>query len=385
MAAFPRLFAPGRIGRLELRNRILMAPMEKNLATAAGAVTQRYIDYVEARAAGGAALILLESMYVHPAGRNHLYQLGIHDDALVPGYRRLVEACHRHGALVGAELELAGRETSSAVTGTQPVAPSPVPCTTLAGGEMPRALSVREIAAIVGEFAEAARRAVAAGFDMIEIHGAHGYLVGQFLSPYANKRKDEYGGDFERRLRFPLDVIAAVREAVGPGTPLLYRLSAEEHVEGAGVAELAASRAVRAMVLPVALAAAVVAALAWASVPDSGPTRYPPAAFTSPAHALIGVANLVAFLAIARRLAEGGPPGARARPLLLGLAVITGTRSALSAFEIVPPAVFVDFYGHMTFLLVVTIGCGAITVVTVVPPCGAPSAGLCAILDGLQF
>ena len=232
MTAFPHLFAEGRIGRLALRNRILMAPMEKNLATAAGAVTQRYIDYVEARAAGGAALILLESMYVHPAGRNHLYQLGIHDDALVPGYRRLVEACHRHGALVGAELELAGRETSSAVTGTQPVAPSPVPCTTLAGGEMPRALSVPEIAAIVGEFAEAARRAVAAGFDMIEIHGAHGYLVGQFLSPYANKREDEYGGDFERRLRFPLDVIAAIREAVGPGMPLLYRLSAEEHVEG---------------------------------------------------------------------------------------------------------------------------------------------------------
>lgn len=232
MAAFPRLFAPGRIGSLELRNRILMAPMEKNLATATGAVTQRYIDYVEARAAGGAALILLESMYVHPAGRNHLYQLGIHDDALVPGHRRLVEACHRHGALVGAELQFAGRETSAAVTGTQPVAPSPVPCTTLAGGEMPRALTVAEIAAIVGEFAEAARRAVAAGFDMIEIHGAHGYLVGQFLSPYANKREDEYGGDFERRLRFPLDVIAAVREAVGPGMPLLYRLSAEEHVEG---------------------------------------------------------------------------------------------------------------------------------------------------------
>ncbi len=232
MAAFPRLFAPGRIGRLALRNRILMAPMEKNLATAAGAVTQRYIDYVEARAAGGAALILLESMYVHPAGRNHLHQLGIHDDALVPGYRRLVEACHRHGALVGAELQFAGRETSAAVTGTQPVAPSPVPCLTLAGGETPRALTVEEIAAIVGDFAAAARRAVAAGFDAIEVHGAHGYLIGQFLSPYANRREDEYGGDFERRLRFPREVIAAIRGAVGPEMPLLYRLSAEEHVEG---------------------------------------------------------------------------------------------------------------------------------------------------------
>ncbi len=232
MAAFPRLFSPGRIGRRALRNRILMAPMEKNLATADGAVTRRYIDYCEARAAGGAALILLESMYVDPAGRNHVYQLGLHDDALVAGYRGLVDACHRHGALVGAELQFAGRETSSRVTGVEPVAPSPVACGVLAGGETPRALTVPEIRALVGRFGAAARRAVAAGVDVVEIHGAHGYLVGQFLSPFTNRRDDEYGGDFDRRLRFPLEVIAAVRGAVGPEVPLLYRVSAEERVEG---------------------------------------------------------------------------------------------------------------------------------------------------------
>ncbi len=232
MSPFPRLFAPGRIGRRTLRNRILMAPMEKNLATAGGGVTQRYVDYCAARAAGGAALILLESMYVDPAGRNHTYQLGLHDDALVPGYRRLVEACHRHGALVGAELQFAGRETSSRVTGCLPVAPSPIACTVLAGGETPRALTVPEIRALVVKFADAARRAVAAGFDALEIHGAHGYLVGQFLSPYTNRREDEYGGDVARRLRFPLEVIRAVREAAGPEVALLYRLSADEHVEG---------------------------------------------------------------------------------------------------------------------------------------------------------
>jgi 2,4-dienoyl-CoA reductase-like NADH-dependent reductase (Old Yellow Enzyme family) len=117
MSRFPRLFSPGRIGPLTLRNRIVMAPMEKNLALPTGAVTRRYIDYCEARAEGGAALILLESMYVHPAGAGHRYQLGIHDDDLVPGYRRLVDACHRHGALVGAEINFAGRQTSSAVGG----------------------------------------------------------------------------------------------------------------------------------------------------------------------------------------------------------------------------------------------------------------------------
>jgi 2,4-dienoyl-CoA reductase-like NADH-dependent reductase (Old Yellow Enzyme family)/thioredoxin reductase len=232
MSRYPRLFAAGRIGRLALRNRILMAPMEKNLALPTGAVTHRYIDYCEARAAGGAALILLESMYVHPAGRNHRYQLGLHDDALVPGYRRLAAACHRHGALLGAELQFAGRETSSAITGTQPVAPSAVPCTALTGGDVPRPLRVEEIRALVAAFADAARRAVTAGFDAVEIHGAHGYLVGQFLSPFANRRDDEYGGDFERRLRFPLETIAAVREAVGRAVPILYRMSADEHVDG---------------------------------------------------------------------------------------------------------------------------------------------------------
>lgn len=232
MARYPHLFSAGRIGALTLKSRVLMAPMEKNLALPTGAVTQRYVDYCEARAAGGAALILLESMYVHPAGQNHRYQLGLHDDDLVPGYRRLIAACHRHGALVGAQLQFGGRETSSAITGIQPVAPSAVPCTALTGGDVPRPLERDEIRALVEAFAQAARRALAAGFDAVEIHGAHGYLVGQFLSPYANRRDDAYGGDFERRLRFPLEVVAAVREAVGDRAPVLYRISADEHVQG---------------------------------------------------------------------------------------------------------------------------------------------------------
>lgn len=229
---FPRLFASGRIGHRTVRNRIIMAPMEKNLGTAEGAVTQRYVDYCERRAAGGAGLILLESMYVDPGGKNHHLQLGIHDDALIAGYRRLTKACHREGALVGAELQFGGRQTSSVITGRQPVAPSPVPCAVLTAGDTPRALTVEEIRVIVRRFAEAARRAVTAGFDVVEVHGAHGYLVGQFLSPYANRRTDAYGGDVERRLRFPLEVVGAVRAAVGPDVPVLYRLSADEHVAG---------------------------------------------------------------------------------------------------------------------------------------------------------
>ena len=159
---YPHLFSAGRIGALTLRNRILMAPMEKNLALPTGVVTRRYVDYCEARAAGGAALLLLESMFVHPAGRNHRYQAGLHDDEVVPGYRRLIDACHRHGARVGAQLEFAGRETSAAITGTQPVAPSAVACAALTGGDVPRPLSIGEIRILVEAFGEAARRAVAA-------------------------------------------------------------------------------------------------------------------------------------------------------------------------------------------------------------------------------
>jgi 2,4-dienoyl-CoA reductase-like NADH-dependent reductase (Old Yellow Enzyme family)/thioredoxin reductase len=228
---YPHLLSPGRLGRLTLRNRIVMAPMEKNLADPDGAVTTRYVEYCEARAAGGAALLLLESMFVHPAGRNHRAQLGLHDDALVPGYRRLVDACHRHGALVGCELQFAGRQTSSAITGFELVAPSPVPCA-MTGGEVPRALEADAIEALVNAFAEAARRAVDAGFDTIELHGAHGYLLGQFVSPWTNRRDDAWGGDAERRRRFPLEVVAAVRKAVGSDVPLMYRLSADEKIEG---------------------------------------------------------------------------------------------------------------------------------------------------------
>src|SRR3990172_5239831 len=210
---FPLLFSPGQIGPLHLRNRIIMAPMEKNLANPDGSVTQRYIDYVVERTRGAAPAINLESRYVDPAGRNHLYQLGIHDDGLIPGYRRLAEAVHAHGALLAAELQFAGRETSSAITGFQPVAPSPVPWPVLGGGETPRQLTLPEIRRLVARFAEAADRAARCGFDLVEVHGAHGYLVGQFLSPFSNRRSDEYGGGPGGRMRLPPGGVAALPPA----------------------------------------------------------------------------------------------------------------------------------------------------------------------------
>ena len=229
---FKRLFEPYQLRGLELKNRLISAPCERNYANVDGSVTQRYIDYVVERAKGGVGLIIVESMYIDPIGRGHIRQLGIYDDKLIPGLRRLTDAVHANGAKVASEPMSCGRETSSYITGFQPVAPSNVPCKVLAGGEAPRELKVDEIRGLIDSFGEAARRSMEAGFDLIEIHGAHGYIINQFLSPFSNRRTDEYGGSFEKRMRFPLEVVARVRKVVGENVPLAYRMSGEEKIEG---------------------------------------------------------------------------------------------------------------------------------------------------------
>src|SRR4051812_37117230 len=148
MAELGCLFEPGAIRNLELPNRVLMAPMEKNLCTADGAMTQRYIDYLVARARGGVGLVRVEATYVDPVGKGRPFQCGAHSDHVVPNLRRMTEAVHEAGGRVSLELAHCGRQTSSVVSGAQPVAPSPVPCE-LSGGFRPRELTVAEIAEIV--------------------------------------------------------------------------------------------------------------------------------------------------------------------------------------------------------------------------------------------
>lgn len=232
------LFQPCRLRAVELKNRIICGPMEKNLCTEQGLATNRYADYVEERARGGAALILLESAYVDQIGKARRFQMGLHNDAVIRPLRRMVDRAHRFGAAVGVQLHHGGRTSQEAITGVQPVAPSPVPCRVLAGGDVPRAMTVADIRRVIEKFQAAARRALDAGMDVVEIHGAHGYLVGQFLSSYSNRRTDEYGGSFTNRCRFPVEVIRAVREAVGPDYPILYRISGDEFIDqGLGLEE----------------------------------------------------------------------------------------------------------------------------------------------------
>ena len=231
MPELDHLFAPVTVGRMTVPNRIVMAPMERNYGNRDGTVSGRTKAHYEERARGGVGWIDVESTFVHPAGRGRTHQLGLHDDACVPGFRELADIAHRHGARIGVELHHAGRNTSRAVSGHEVVAPSPVPCPE-AGPDVPRELTKEEIDGLVESYGRAAGRAAEAGLDAVELHSAHGYLPLAFLSPLTNKRGDEYGGSLENRMRFALRVIDAFKRSVPEHVTIGCRFSAEEFLPG---------------------------------------------------------------------------------------------------------------------------------------------------------
>ncbi len=227
---FSKLFEPGSIGSMKIRNRIVMSPMATNYADNDGKVTDLMIDHYEQRARGGVGLIITEVICPDfPRGKTIINEAGIDDDKYIPGYRRLTEAVHKHGARIAIQLHHAGREAQQSVTGLQPVAPSPILSPSPTGHrDMPRELTADEIHGLVNQFAEAAARAKECGFDGVEIHAAHSYLVNQFISLISNKRTDAYGGDLANRARFLLEIIAAIRSKVGTDFPLWCRINTEE-------------------------------------------------------------------------------------------------------------------------------------------------------------
>ncbi len=225
---FPMLFSTGRIGGMETKNRLVMSPMVRNYADSDGMVTDKYFAHIDLIAKGGVGAMILEASYVSPEAKGFANQLGIHRDETIPGLRRLVNSAHENGAKIGPQLYHAGRQTSSQNSGMQPVAPSAIPDPTI--NEIPRELTVDEIRAIVDAFGQSARRAREAGCDFVEIHGAHGYLITQFLSEFSNKRTDDYGGSEENRMRFLREVVQAVRAMVGEDFPIIVRLSGDELV-----------------------------------------------------------------------------------------------------------------------------------------------------------
>nr|WP_202446914.1 NADH:flavin oxidoreductase/NADH oxidase [Streptomyces sp. SID5468] len=238
------MFEPYTLRSVTVRNRVWMAPMCQYSAApegpGQGVPTDWHFQHLASRAAGGAGLILTEATAVSPEGRISPYDLGLWNDAQTEAFRRITGFLKAQGATPGIQLAHAGRKASTERTwvdrgapiapgqgyGWTPVAPSPLPFTE--GHPTPRELTVAEIARLTEQFAEAARRALAAGFEVVEIHGAHGYLINEFLSPYTNRRTDEYGGSYENRTRFPLQVVDAVRAVWPEELPLFFRISATD-------------------------------------------------------------------------------------------------------------------------------------------------------------
>ena len=219
------LFSPCVIGQMALKNRIVRSATEDWLGTPDGLITTEKKALYEQLAAGGVGTIITGHAYVaHPHGRAAQKQNGIWDDKYVEGWRELTRLVHKHEARLVLQLAHAGRQTvPEIIAGEMPVAPSDL--FDEAGVQTARALSETELQQLAQDYAAAARRAKEAGCDGVQLHMAHGYLLAQFLSPYTNRREDAYGGSWEKRVRFPLEVVASVRQAVGANFPLWIKLN----------------------------------------------------------------------------------------------------------------------------------------------------------------
>ncbi|MDR2487120.1 MAG: FAD-dependent oxidoreductase, partial [Clostridiales Family XIII bacterium] len=231
MERFAHLLSPGKIGGCTVPNRLVVGPMVSNMNPDRGLPSEQFIRYHEEKARGGWGLIITEDYRIseHAGGYPHI--AGLYDEAQVEAHSRFTEVIHRHGTKIFAQIYHAGRQANRRVNGgVQPVSCSPIPCPW--NKEIPRELTVGEIAGIVEDFARTARNVQRAGFDGVEIHAAHGYLIHQFLSLNSNKRIDEYGGSYAGRVRFLKEVLLAVRGAVGKDFPLQVRVSAAEEADG---------------------------------------------------------------------------------------------------------------------------------------------------------
>ncbi len=225
-----RLFEPILINSLRLKNRILMPCLDPGFAGEGGVVNPRLIDYFTKRAKGGVAFIMLGPAVFDPVGIGGKSEYRIYRGKILEGLSTLVEAIHSCGVPVGLQLHHAGRQANPDLISANAVAPSAIPCPVRKF--TPKALKIPEIERIILQYGEFARRVKQLGFDALEVHGSHGYLIAEFLSPYSNARKDRYGGSLENRTRFASQVVKEVRKNVGADFPIFFRIPGEEHVPG---------------------------------------------------------------------------------------------------------------------------------------------------------
>lgn len=226
-----KLFTPAKIGTCEIPNRLIVPAMVMNLCTEDGMITERYIKYIEEKAKGGWGMVITEDYAVNENAKGYKYIPGLYNDEQIEGNKKLTETIHKYDTKLFCQMYHPGRQSKHDVNGNvQPIAPSAMKdpfCM-----DLPREITVDEIHQIVKDFGSTARRAKEAGFDGVEIHAAHGYLISSFLSPFTNKRVDEYGGCFENRTRILDEIYACIRENVGKDFPVQVRVSANEYLLG---------------------------------------------------------------------------------------------------------------------------------------------------------
>lgn len=227
---FPNMFKPIQIGTVTVPNRFVVPPMGNNFANPDGSMSDRSAAYYEARAKGGFGLITLESTVVYKEAKGGPRKPCLFDDAVIPSFKAVADRCHAYGAKVSIQLQHAGPEGNSKLTGyplkaASAIAPS-------AGREIPEAMPTEEVYKLIECYGDAARRAQLAGIDMVEVHCAHGYLVSTFVSARTNKRTDEFGGCFENRMRLPRLIIENIRKKTGGNMPILCRINARDEGDG---------------------------------------------------------------------------------------------------------------------------------------------------------
>jgi 2,4-dienoyl-CoA reductase-like NADH-dependent reductase (Old Yellow Enzyme family) len=228
------LFTPINLGDMRIENRFIHSATYEVMASETGEVSDKLVKRYQNLAKGEVGLIIPGYMYVHPLGRSYKYQTGIHNDEQIPGLRNLVEAVHQAGGKIAFQLAHAGRQTTKAMIGQTPIGPSsrgrdPV------NFVKPMEMTADQVQEVIQAFGAAAKRAVEAGADGIQLHAAHGYLINQFISPFFNQRKDEWGGSDANRFRFLKELISEVRNALPQGMPILVKLNAHDYTPQEGI------------------------------------------------------------------------------------------------------------------------------------------------------
>jgi 2,4-dienoyl-CoA reductase-like NADH-dependent reductase (Old Yellow Enzyme family)/thioredoxin reductase len=276
MDAYKPLLEPITIGGVQIKNRFVMPAMGTNYADQNGSVTDQMINYYTARAKGGFGLIVLEVTAVHPSGKAIVREAGLWKDDFILGYKKLIDKCHTEGAKVFVQLHHAGRQSTPETNGGyEVVSPSPISCSL--NRTLPRELATEEVYELIDLFGDAARRATAAGADGVELNGAHGYIIAQFMSAYSNKRIDEFGGDFRGRMRFATEIVRNIKEKCGSGFPVQFRFSGSDYVDGgrnAMEAQMVAKHMESCGCSSISISGGTYSTLEWMSAPPSMPQGY---------------------------------------------------------------------------------------------------------------